>query len=166
MNQNTEDRSQKLEVKHVSPIPFFLIALFIFILDQLTKYLIKTQVSLFEVIRILPFFNIIYVENTGSAFGMFKGLGNTFFIIIALAAAVFVSVLIIRDKQNRPAFSFILGGAAGNLTDRIIYGYVIDFLDFYIGRFHWPAFNVADSALTIGILFLMIKTVFRKPTNN
>lgn len=149
--------NQKTEVKHVSPIPFFLIALFVFILDQLTKYLIKSYVSPYEIIRVLPFFNIVYVENIGSAFGMFKSLGNIFFIVVAALAMIFVTVLIIKDRDNRLSFSLILGGAAGNLTDRIIHGYVIDFLDVYVGRYHWPAFNVADSALTIGVLLLAIK---------
>ncbi|MEW6739727.1 MAG: signal peptidase II [Nitrospirota bacterium] len=160
MNQNTEARSQKPEVKSVSPIPFFLIALFVFILDQFTKYLIKSYVSPYEIIRVLPFFNIVYVENIGSAFGMFKSLGNIFFIAVAALAMVFVTVLIIKDRDNRLSFSLILGGAAGNLTDRIIRGYVIDFLDVYAGRFHWPAFNVADSALTIGIFLLAFKLFF------
>jgi signal peptidase II len=139
---------------------YFLVSLSIFTLDQFTKYLIKSHVSPFEIIRILPFFNIVYVENIGSAFGMFKSLGNVFFIAVAALAMVFVTILIIKDKDNRLSFSLILGGAAGNLTDRIIRGYVIDFLDVYVGRYHWPAFNVADSALTIGILLLMVKTFF------
>lgn len=139
---------------------FFLIALSVFVLDQLAKYLIRTYIGPFDVIRVLPFFNIVYVENIGSAFGMFKGLGNTFFVIIALLAMALISALIIRDKDNRLIFSLILGGAAGNLMDRIIHGYVIDFLDVYAGKFHWPAFNVADSALTIGIALLICKTFF------
>ncbi len=139
---------------------FFLIALSVFVLDQLAKYLIRTYIGPFDVIRVLPFFNIVYVENIGSAFGMFKGLGNTFFVIIALLAMALISALIIRDKDNRLIFSLILGGTAGNLMDRIIHGYVIDFLDVYAGRYHWPAFNVADSALTIGIALLICKTFF------
>ncbi|BCB95784.1 lipoprotein signal peptidase [Dissulfurispira thermophila] len=134
----------------------FIIALFVFILDQFTKYLVKSYVSPHEIIRVLSFFNIVYVENIGSAFGMFKSLGNIFFIIVAILAVVFVSIFIIKDEGNRLGFSLILGGAIGNLTDRIVHGYVIDFLDFYVGRLHWPAFNIADSALTVGIFILMI----------
>lgn len=139
---------------------YFLVSLSIFVLDQFTKYLIKSYVSPYEIIRVLPFCNIVYVENIGSAFGMFKSLGNIFFIAVAALAMVFVTVLIIKDKDNRLSFSLILGGAAGNLTDRIIRGYVIDFLDVYAGRFHWPAFNAADSALTIGIFLLAFKLFF------
>ena len=145
--------------KH-SIIFYFLVSLSIFTLDQFTKYLIKSYVSPYEIIRVLPFFNIVYVENIGSAFGMFKSLGNAFFIAIAALAIIFVTVIILKGKHDRVAFSLILGGAVGNLTDRLIHGYVIDFLDIYVGRFHWPAFNVADSALTIGMSLLVIKIFF------
>ena len=143
---------------------FFLISLLIFVLDQLTKYFIKTHVGPFDVVRVTSFFNIVYVLNTGSAFGMFKSLGNLFFIVIALSAMALLIFLIIKDSNNRFPFALILGGAAGNLADRILLGHVIDFLDFYAGSHHWPAFNVADSALTIGISLLLIKTVFEKKT--
>ncbi len=143
---------------------FFLVSLLIFTFDQLTKYFINTHVGPFDVVRVTSFFNIVYVLNTGSAFGMFKSLGNLFFIIIALSAMALLIFLIIRDSHNRFPFALILGGAAGNLCDRIISGHVTDFLDFYAGSHHWPAFNVADSALTIGISLLLIKTVFEKKT--
>lgn len=150
----------------ITPLQSFVIALIVFVLDQFTKYLIKSYVSPYEIIRVLPFFNIVYVENIGSAFGMFKSLGNIFFIAVAALTMVFVTVLIIKDKDNRLSFSLILGGATGNLTDRIIRGYVIDFLDVYAGRYHWPAFNVADSALTIGIFLLLIKTFLYGKTSH
>ena len=147
------------------PVTFLLISLCIFALDQITKYFIRTHIGLFDIVRITSFFNIVHVLNTGSAFGLFKGLGNSFFIIIALLAMTLITVLIIKDSHNRLAFALILGGAAGNLADRIIFGHVIDFLDFYAGSHHWPAFNVADSALTIGISLLLFKTVFEKKTS-
>lgn len=136
---------------------FLTIALFIFILDQFTKYLIQVNVPPSSIIEVLPFFNIVYVKNPGAAFGMFQELGATFLIIVAAIAIIFVSVLIIKDPNNRLAYSFILGGAAGNTADRIIHGFVIDFLDFYIYKYHWPAFNVADMALTAGVFLLIIK---------
>jgi len=141
---------------------FFVLSLAVFIIDQVTKYLITSHLSLFQVIPVLPFFNIVYVDNTGSAFGMFKGLGNPFFIGIAGAAIIAVAVMIIKERENRLGLSLILGGAAGNLTDRLIHRYVIDFLDFYAGKHHWPAFNVADSALTVGIALILLKTVFHR----
>jgi signal peptidase II len=139
---------------------FFLISATILILDQYTKYLIKSHLSAFEVVGISPFFNIVYVENTGSAFGMFKNLGNAFFITIAILATIAVTFLIVRDSNNRVSFSLILGGAMGNLADRIVYGYVVDFLDLHAGKYHWPAFNIADSALTVGIVLLLTKSFF------
>lgn len=140
---------------------FFLISLAVVGLDQLTKQLIVSSVGPFEVIEVAPFFNIVHVRNTGSAFGMFKELGNVFFIAVACLAMAFIAGLIVKDKDNRLIYSLLLGGAAGNLIDRIRYGSVVDFLDFYIGRFHWPAFNVADSALTVGVALLLVKTLFR-----
>ncbi len=141
------------------PASFFAIAAVVFALDQATKYHIITSLSPYQVIKTLPFFNVVYYRNIGSAFGMFKSLGNPFFIVVSAAAIVAVSVMIIKDSDNRLAFSLILAGAAGNLADRIIRGYVIDFIEVYAGNFYWPAFNVADSALTIGIALLMIKAV-------
>lgn len=145
----------------------FLISLFILALDQITKYYIRASLGLFDSIPVTSFFNIVHVRNTGSAFGMFRNLGNVFFIAIAFLAIVLVSVMIVRDAFNRLPFALILGGAMGNLADRIFLGHVTDFLDFYIGGHHWPAFNVADAALTLGIAFLFIKTISdRKRTDN
>ncbi len=132
----------------------------VLVLDQVTKYIIQSKMSLFEVIPVLPFFNIVYVDNTGSAFGMFKSLGNTFFIAVASLAMIVIIVLIIKYGEDRLPLALVLGGAAGNLMDRVTHGYVVDFLDFFVGRHHWPAFNVADSALTAGIAFLFIRTLF------
>ena len=139
---------------------YFLISLAVLIIDQATKYLIQARLKLFETVEVLPFFNIVFVSNTGSAFGMLKGLGNVFFIVVAGAAIVIVAVLIIKFREDRLAFSLVMGGAAGNLMDRLTHGYVVDFLDFFAGGHHWPAFNVADSALTVGIALLFIKTLF------
>ena len=142
-----------------SLLPFFLTAAAIFIFDQATKYYIKANIGFHESVRVLPFFDIVYTENSGSAFGMFREFGSLFFIIISLAAVLFLTALIIKDRTNAFPYSLLLGGAAGNLLDRMLYGRVTDFLDFYVGTHHWPAFNVADSALTIGIVLLMIRTV-------
>jgi signal peptidase II len=138
---------------------FFGLSLAVFVIDQATKYVIVGSLSLFEALRVLPFFSIVYVRNTGSAFGMFSSLGNLFFIIVASIAIIVVSVFIVRDRENRIGLSLILGGAAGNLCDRLTRGYVVDFLDVHAGAHHWPAFNVADSALTAGILLLLVKSL-------
>jgi signal peptidase II len=139
---------------------YFVLAFVVFVLDHGTKYLIMKNLNLYQVINALPCFNVVYYRNVGSAFGMFKGLGNPFFILVSTAAIVAVSVMIFKDRHHRLGFSLILGGAAGNLADRIAHGYVIDFLELYAGNFYWPAFNVADSALTIGIVLLMIQSVW------
>lgn len=142
-----------------SPVLFFCLSLIVLALDQATKYYVKMHVDPFDPIRILPFFDIVYVENTGSAFGMFKAFGSSFFIVVSMVAIIVLSVLVIKDVSNRTAYSLLLGGAAGNLLDRLFYGHVIDFLDVYVGKYHWPAFNVADAALTIGIALLFFRAV-------
>lgn len=149
----------------------FMLGLFVYLLDQGTKYLAKQSISPYEAIPVTSFFNFVYVENLGSAFGMFRDLGVYFFIGVAIVAAVIVSYLILKDSENRLAFGFVLGGALGNLTDRIMHGAVIDFFDFYVGSFHWPAFNVADIGLCIGIGMLLIHAFFlegkdRKPAHH
>ncbi|MFA5353295.1 MAG: signal peptidase II [Thermodesulfovibrionales bacterium] len=140
----------------------FIIALAVFLLDQGTKYFIESSLTSQDVIEILPFFNIVSVQNTGSAFGMFKALGNVFFVSVAAIAMVAVSFIIAREKEDGLGFALILGGAAGNMLDRIVHGYVIDFLDVHIGAAHWPAFNVADSALCVGAVLLLIQNLFPK----
>lgn len=141
-------------------LPFLAVALAVAALDQITKQLIVTHLGPFEVIEVTSFFTIVYVENTGSAFGMFRSLGNAFFIAAAVLAILFIGWLMVKDSDHRLILSLVLGGAAGNLIDRIRYGHVVDFLDFHIGGVHWPAFNVADSALTIGVTLLIITMLF------
>ncbi|MEK6673129.1 MAG: signal peptidase II, partial [Nitrospirota bacterium] len=85
-------------------------------------------------------------------------LGNTLFIVISVVAIVFVLYLILKSNEDKLGLSLILGGAAGNLLDRIFFGSVIDFIDVFAGRLHWPAFNVADSVLTIGIVVMLIRS--------
>ncbi len=139
---------------------YFGVALLVFLLDQAAKYIITNNLRLHQVIKAIPSFNIVYYQNIGSAFGMFKSLGNPFFILVSAGAIAAICVMIVKDGDNRIGLSLILGGAAGNLADRLLHGYVIDFLEVYAANFYWPAFNVADSALTIGILMLMFKTVW------
>ncbi len=139
-----------------------LIVLAIIALDQVTKYLIVNALSQYDSIEIFPFLHIVNVRNTGAAFGSFKSLGSSFFIIVAVAAIIFVVSLLIKRTYNTFGLCLILGGAVGNLIDRVLYGQVVDFIDFFIGSYHWPAFNVADSALTVGIIIILATSVFRK----
>ncbi|MBF0466252.1 MAG: signal peptidase II [Nitrospirae bacterium] len=137
--------------------PYLLVSLIILLLDQLTKYLITVKLTLYEVVPVVSFFNIVSARNLGSAFSTFQALGNPIFITITLIALVVIVVLLLKsDKEETLSYSLILGGAAGNLFDRIVRGSVVDFLDCHIGNYHWPAFNVADSALTIGIFLIIL----------
>lgn len=140
-------------IKKISFIIFFVL------LDQFSKHLIRSNLSPYDVIRVFPGFNIVHVTNTGAAFGILRDAGNNFFIIISLIAITIISYLLIKEKRHSLSYSLILSGAIGNLIDRIIDGHVTDFIDLYLGRFHWPAFNVADSCLTIGILILGIQMI-------
>jgi len=125
-------------------------------LDLLTKYMADTYIASYEPMRILPFFNLVNVENRGAAFSMLSNLGNGFFISVAVLALIFILYLLIKTNESPVSLALILGGAAGNLADRLYYGHVRDFLDFHLGVWHWPSFNVADSALTVGLVILLI----------
>ena len=132
-------------------------SIIILIIDQITKLVIVNFILPNQSIKVFSFLNIVNVRNTGAAFGLFQSLGNSIFIIISFIAILIIFVMIIRSKDDTFALSLILGGAMGNLTDRLRLGYVVDFIDFHISNYHWPAFNIADSVLTIGISLLFIK---------
>ena len=138
------------------------IVLAVIALDQITKYLIVTSLSAFDSIEVFPFLHIVSVRNTGAAFGSFRNIGSSFFIIASVAAIGFITTLLMKRTYNTIGLSLILGGAIGNLIDRILLGNVVDFIDFFVGTFHWPAFNVADSALTIGIIIILLTSLFKK----
>jgi len=144
----------------------FIIAGTVWCLDQITKWFVIRYLEPYkERIEIGPFLNLIHIRNTGIAFGLWAG-GNSgkqiFFVIFTLIAIIAILYYLLSQTKfsflKTWACGFIIGGALGNLTDRIIYGNVVDFIDCHLGRYHWPAFNVADSAITIGIglLFLQI----------
>jgi signal peptidase II len=137
------------------------IASFILIADYITKRIIEARIPLHDQISVLPFLNIVHVENKGAAFGMFAGLGNGIFIVVSILAILLIIIYLSRSARRVEvgALSLILGGAAGNLLDRIMIGKVVDFIDVYVGRWHWPAFNVADSALTVGISIFIISSL-------
>ncbi|GLI53950.1 signal peptidase II [Thermodesulfovibrio yellowstonii] len=131
----------------------------ILLIDQITKYLAIKFLAPDGIIKLLPFLNLVYVENTGTAFGMFKFLGSGFFIIIALVVTGFLVYIYFKDTKNWFIYSLIIAGALGNIIDRLIYGYVIDFIDLHLKNLHWPAFNVADSAISIGIVLFVYKNL-------
>ena len=138
-----------------------LIASLVVISDFITKRMILKWVTPYESIDILPFINIVHVKNEGAAFGMFSSLGNSIFVIISIVAIIVIIAYLARIKGRMEIFSIslILGGAIGNLIDRLTVGKVIDFIDFFVGSWHWPAFNVADSALTVGIILFFLASI-------
>jgi len=145
-----------------------LVTLPLFALDQVTKWATLTFIPLHREIPVVPgFFNLVHVLNTGSAFGMMKGWFN-FHIVFGTAMAGVMFWLLFRKSTDRPsrlAAALILAGIFGNITDRLRFGHVVDFLDFYIGQYHWPAFNIADSAIVIAVgIFFWIS--FKTPENN
>lgn len=139
-----------------------LIVLSIVVIDQITKYLVVKYMNPFDTINILPFLNLVSVRNTGAAFGMFKDIGSSFFITVSIVAIIFVVWLLFKTKEGYLSLSLIIGGATGNLIDRILFGYVVDFIDLFAGRFHWPAFNVADASLTIGLIIIVINPLLKR----
>jgi len=135
---------------------------FMVLADQFSKYLTADRIGQHESIRLLPFLNLVNVKNTGAAFGLFGGLGNGIFIAVSFMAIGFITALLIREKKSVLSLTLILSGTAGNLIDRLLYGYVRDFIDVFWGRYHWPAFNVADSCLTVGVALLLISGISGK----
>ena len=140
-------------------------------LDRLTKWLIETRVSFEDTIKVIPgFFNIVRSENRGVAFGLFNDSTSQWrtllLVLLSVAAVIGVSIVLWRperlDRLSRWGFALILGGAAGNVVDRVLYGRVTDFLLFYIRDYQWPAFNVADSAIVVGSGLLAVGLLWPK----
>jgi signal peptidase II len=134
-------------------------------LDRLAKWLIEARVSFLDSFKVIPgFFDIVRSENRGVAFGLFNDSTSQWrtlvLVVLALTAVIAVGILLWRpdrlDRLSRWGFALILGGAAGNLVDRILFGRVTDFLLFYFRDYQWPAFNVADSAIVIGSVLLAL----------
>jgi signal peptidase II len=143
-----------------------LIALAVLLLDRVTKWAIAQTIPLEDAMNVIPgFFRLTHLENTGAAFSLFADspspFRTTLLIIFSVAALAVVSVLLWKDRNvfhsGTLALSLILGGAVGNLWDRLSAGKVTDFLNFYIGAHHWPPFNVADSAIVVGALLLFMR---------
>jgi signal peptidase II len=150
----------------------FLIALSVLLLDRLTKWLVAKNISPHDGLQVIPgFFRITHVENRGAAFGLFADSPAQWkialLVLFSIAALVVVSALLWRNSHSMTTtgigLALILGGALGNLWDRVLNGRVVDFLLFYIGRYQWPAFNVADSAIVVGAGLLVIEILFVKP---
>ena len=144
-------------------VHYLILSAVVIILDLWTKHLVLKSIRLHEAIPVIPdFFQLVHVRNTGAAFGHGANASSKLVAILLNvgAIAVFCVVVVyafrtaVTDRLLQTGLHLILGGAIGNLVDRFRFGYVVDFLDVYIGTHHWPAFNVADSAICIGIALL------------
>jgi len=152
--------------------PYFLLTIALVALDQATKHIIARTVDLFESVPVIPgFFNITRVHNKGAIFGTFSQANNKLVFALLTAASLAALALVVYyffktpagDKLMKVALTLITAGALGNQFDRLMRGHVIDFLDFYIGRAHWPFFNAADSCITIGACLMLVILFRRKP---
>ncbi len=140
-------------------------ALIIVVMDQVTKRLVMQTMHLHDSIPVISgFFNLTYIRNPGAAFGIFATTNSTFRLIFFVGTSIFALGLLWTifyrmhpdDWWGQLTVSGIVGGAIGNLIDRLRYGEVVDFLDFHVAGWHWPAFNVADSAISVGVVSLLI----------
>jgi len=153
----------------VTAIEIVLTIFFLILCDQCVKILISKIMlrGSFEDIQLLPFLNIVFVRNTGVSFGMFSEwgiLGRYFFSIFSIVVGIFLILLAILSQKKvfRISLGLISSGALGNAIDRVYFGGVIDFIDFFIYNFHWPAFNFADVFITIGVIILLFDNIFSK----
>jgi signal peptidase II len=142
----------------------------VIVFDQLSKWWADSALELYQSIAVLPFFNITLAYNHGAAFSFLaseSGWQRWFFTGLAIVVSIVLFFWIKRLKTDAKweaiSLALILGGALGNVIDRVIHGYVIDFLDVYYGTYHWPAFNVADSAICVGAILLILDS-FRNKT--
>jgi signal peptidase II len=152
--------------------PYALIVIAFVALDQATKHLIARAVDLYESVPVIPgFFNITRIHNKGAIFGSFSQTDNKLVVALLTAASFAALALVVyfffktppADKLMKVALALIAAGALGNQLDRLIRGHVIDFLDFYVGKAHWPFFNVADSCITVGACLMLVILFRRKP---
>jgi signal peptidase II len=160
-----------MAVRRIMRIYHFLIAFIVLLLDRLTKRLVAKDISLHDSVTVIKrVFYITHVENSGAAFGIFNDSPSQWkiglLVLFSIVALVIVSALLWKSSHTLTAsaigLSLILGGAMGNLWDRLLNGRVVDFLLVYIGSYQWPAFNVADSAIVVGAGLLVFEILFAK----
>ncbi|HSB34884.1 MAG TPA: signal peptidase II [Nitrospirota bacterium] len=142
-------------------------------LDQFTKHLVEKRMRMYEVVPVIRgFFNLTRVRNKGAAFSLLStapdGFRGAFFISVSLVAVIVIAIMIRKanDRLLVVSFSLISAGAMGNLVDRVRFGEVVDFIQWYVGSWYWPSFNVADSAITVGVALLVIDMVFGTSTKS
>ena len=152
----------KLSIKkNISIITTFFLIIFF---DQLTKILVIKNFQLYESLSILPFFNLTFIVNYGFAFGFLNNpsLNQIIVILVIFSIIAYFLYLLIKTQDQFFRFSLILvlSGAVGNFIDRVLHGFVVDFIDIYLGSYHWPAFNLADSSITLGFILIMFNILF------
>ncbi|MDH5370195.1 MAG: signal peptidase II [Gammaproteobacteria bacterium] len=142
------------------------LAVVVVILDQITKYIASTSLEMLQPVAVMPMFNWTLMHNTGAAFSFLADAGGWqrwFFAIVALVVSTVIVLWLKRLEQHEKwqaiALALILGGAIGNVIDRIWLGYVVDFIQVYYQQWYWPAFNIADSAISIGVAMLIIDSI-------
>ncbi len=152
-------------VRVVAMLKWLWLSVLSLLLDQASKLAVDGSMQLFESIPLLPYFNLTYVHNTGAAFSFLSDAGGWqrwLFAGLAVVMSGIIGLWLARLKQHETlmavALALVLGGAIGNLIDRVAYGYVIDFLDVYYQDWHWPAFNIADSAICIGVALMLLES--------
>lgn len=141
----------------------------IFIIDQISKYLVLVKLSDGSVVSVMPSLNFVLANNYGAAFGILSTFGGWQRVFLALVAIVVCCVVLVwlgklnrNNKLEAAALALVFGGALGNLLDRIQYGYVVDFIDFYIKDWHWYTFNIADIAICVGVFFIVLSSFVPK----
>ena len=153
-------------------VPFFLVALGVFILDRITKILIEETLPLHQSVNLIPgCLDFYHTRNTGVAFGMLSGADSWWIprLLTMVSATALIIILVFsfrHSTENRKlqwGLMLVLGGAVGNLFDRVQYGYVIDFIEAYFRGYHWPTFNAADACITVGIGLLMLEVLLPQP---
>ena len=140
------------------------LSILIVIIDQITKFIVHKYMDLYDSINVIPYFlNFTYIRNEGIAFGIYFEGGKIFFIILPILITIYLFYLLkneeFQDNQSQIALYLIIAGAIGNIIDRIFRGYVVDFIDFHLNGMHWYVFNIADSSVTIGLIFLLYSSI-------
>jgi len=152
--------------------PYLLLALGLVVLDQAAKNLVARTVELHQSVAVVPgFFSITRIHNRGAIFGTFSRTNDTTVFVLLTAASLAALAMVVyyffktaaSDRLMKVSLTLITAGALGNQFDRLVRGHVIDFLDFYVGRAHWPSFNVADSCITVGACLMLVTLFRRKP---
>ncbi|CAQ82648.1 MULTISPECIES: signal peptidase II [Photorhabdus] len=146
---------------------WFWLVVVVLILDLGSKQLVLKHFHLYESVPLIPYFNLAYAQNLGAAFSFLAdkdGWQRWFFALVAVGISIVLTVMMYRSsakkKLSNIAYALIVGGALGNLFDRLVHGFVIDFIDFYVGDWHWPTFNIADMAICIGAALVIIESFF------